>query len=60
MNTIPTNLDYTVRHSGFHHSFKEYKYNEQLLMAATDQPDCDFVHANTSPVGVKRFTNVHA
>ena len=29
-------------------------------MVATDQPDCDFVHAHTSPVGVKQLTNVHA
>ena len=29
-------------------------------MVATDQLDCDFVHAHTSPVGIKWFTNVHA
>ena len=30
------------------------------LMVATDQSDCGFVHAHTSLVGIKRFTNVHA
>ena len=28
VNTILNNLDHTVRHSGFHHNYKEYKYNE--------------------------------